>query len=165
MLAVAQHLQAQCVTDERFNQFAEYMIFRMSRKIYIIRDKQFVFLLSVTIDNILAKTCKKQHFWDKILAMDMFDFLEATPDEINKGIAARVRTVRKRRKISQVRLSEKSGVSLGSVKRFESTGEISLLSLTKIAIALNVEQELKQLFSNVPYMSLEEIENERNQQD
>ena len=26
--------------------------------------------------------------------MDMFDFLEATPDEINKGIAARVRTVR-----------------------------------------------------------------------
>ncbi|WP_418533557.1 helix-turn-helix domain-containing protein [Phascolarctobacterium succinatutens] len=97
--------------------------------------------------------------------MDMFDFLEATPDEINKGIAVHVRTVRKRRKISQVRLSEKSGVSLGSVKRFESTGEISLLSLTKIAIALNVEQELKQLFSNVPYMSLEEIENERNQQD
>ena len=97
--------------------------------------------------------------------MDMFDFLEATTDEINKGIAVHVRTVRKRRKISQVRLSEKSGVSLGSVKRFESTGEISLLSLTKIAIALNVEQELKQLFSNVPYMSLEEIENERNQQD
>lgn len=99
-----------------------------------------------------------------MLAMDMFDFLEATPDEINKVIAARVRTVRKRRKISQVKLSEKSGVSLGSVKRFESTGEISLLSLTKIAIALNVEQELKQLFSNVPYLSLEEIENERNQQ-
>lgn len=96
--------------------------------------------------------------------MDMFGFLEASPDEINKGIAARVRTVRKRRKISQVRLSKKSGVSLGSVKRFESTGEISLLSLTKIAIALNVEQELKQLFSNVPYMLLEEIENERNQQ-
>lgn len=96
--------------------------------------------------------------------MDMFDFLEATPDEINKEIAAHVRTVRKRRKISQVKLSEKSGVSLGSVKRFESTGEISLLSLTKIAIALNVEQELKQLFSNVPYLSLEEIENERNQQ-
>lgn len=90
--------------------------------------------------------------------------MEATPDEINKGIAARVRTVRKRRNISQVKLSEKSGVSLGSVKRFESTGEISLLSLTKIAIALNVEQELKQLFSNVPYLSLEEIENERNQQ-
>lgn len=62
LLAVAQHLQAQCVTDERFNQFAEYMIFRMSRKIYIIRDKQFIFLLSVTIDNILAETCKNNTF-------------------------------------------------------------------------------------------------------
>lgn len=95
--------------------------------------------------------------------MDMFDFLEATPIEINQEIAARIRAIRKRRKISQVKLSEKSGVSLGSVKRFESTGEISLLSLTKIAMALNIEQELKQLFSNVPYMSLEEIENERSQ--
>ena len=95
--------------------------------------------------------------------MDMFDFLEATPIEINQEIAVRIRAIRKRRKISQVKLSEKSGVSLGSVKRFESTGEISLLSLTKIAMALNIEQELKQLFSNVPYMSLEEIENERSQ--
>ena len=103
----------------------------------------------------------KRRFWDNILAMEMFEFLEVTPDEINKGIAARICAVRKRRKISQVKLSEKSGVSLGSVKRFERTGEISLLSLTKIAIALNIEQELKQLFRNVPYMSLEEIENER----
>lgn len=50
------------------------------------------------------------------------------------------------------------------MKRFESTGEISLLSLTKLAIALDIQQELKQLFSNVPYLSLEEIENERSQQ-
>ena len=49
------------------------------------------------------------------------------------------------------------------MKRFESTGEISLLSLTKLAIALDIQQELKQLFSNVPYLSLEEIENERSQ--
>ena len=96
--------------------------------------------------------------------MNMFEFLEATPVEINQGIAARVRAVRNRRKISQIKLSEKSGVSLGSVKRFESTGEISLLSLTKLAIALDIQQELKQLFSNVPYLSLEEIENERSQQ-
>ena len=94
--------------------------------------------------------------------MNMFEFtfMEVTPYEINKGIAARLRAVRKRRKISQARLSEKSGVSLGSVKRFESTGDISLVSLTKIAIALGVENELKQLFSNVPYLTLEEVEAE-----
>ena len=90
-----------------------------------------------------------------------FDFTEVTSTEINMGIAKRVRALRKRRKISQAKLSELSGVSLGSLKRFESTGEISLLSLTKIAIALDVEGELKSLFANVPFLTIEEVENAR----
>ncbi|MGM9570411.1 MAG: helix-turn-helix domain-containing protein, partial [Phascolarctobacterium sp.] len=99
----------------------------------------------------------------KILAMNTFnfDFTEVTPVEINMGIAKRVRALRKRRKISQAKMSELSGVSLGSLKRFESTGEISLLSLTKIAIALGVEYELKELFANVPFLTIEEVENAR----
>ena len=90
-----------------------------------------------------------------------FDFTEVTPVEINMSIAKRVRALRKRRKISQAKMSELSGVSLGSLKRFESNGEISLLSLTKIAIALGVEHELKELFSNVPFLNIEEVENAR----
>lgn len=88
-----------------------------------------------------------------------FSFEEITPGEINRKIAERIRSVRRRRKISQKKLSEKSGVSLGSVKRFEHSGEISLLSLTKIAIALQIEGELKTLFSDVPFLSIEEISN------
>lgn len=101
-------------------------------------------------------------FLDKILTMKdfVFNFEEVTPQEINKRIAERVRLVRKRRKLSQERLSEKSGVSLGSVKRFERSGEISLISLTKIAIALDLEQGLKDLFKDVPLLSLEEIDDE-----
>ena len=90
----------------------------------------------------------------------VFNFEEVTPKEINKKIAERIRLIRKRRKLSQERLSEKSGVSLGSVKRFERTGEISLFSLTKIAIALDLEQGLKDLFKDVPLLSLEEIDDE-----
>ena len=90
-----------------------------------------------------------------------FDFTEVTPLEINMGIAKRVRAWRKRRKISQAKMSELSGVSLGSLKRFESTGEISLLSLTKIAIALGVQSELKGLFADVPFLTIEEVENAR----
>jgi transcriptional regulator with XRE-family HTH domain len=90
----------------------------------------------------------------------VFNFEEVTPQEINKRIAERLRLVRKRRKLSQERLSEKSGVSLGSVKRFERSGEISLISLTKIAIALDLEQGLKDLFKDVPLLSLEEIDDE-----
>ena len=99
---------------------------------------------------------------DKILTMKdfVFNFEEITPQEINKKIAERIRLIRKRRKLSQERLSEKSGVSLGSVKRFERSGEISLISLTKIAIALDLEQGLKDLFKDVPLLTLEEIDDE-----
>lgn len=84
---------------------------------------------------------------------------QKTPGEIDKMIADRIRSIRRRRKISQERLSEKSGVSLGSVKRFERSGEISLISLTKIAIALEIERELEDLFEEVPFLSIEEIIN------
>lgn len=39
--------------------------------------------------------------------------------------------------------------------------EISLQSLTKIAIALDVENELEDLFNNVPFASIEEVINEQ----
>ena len=37
----------------------------------------------------------------------------------------------------------------------------SLQSLTKIAIALDVENELEDLFNNVPFASIEEVINEQ----
>ncbi|MDO4321070.1 MAG: helix-turn-helix transcriptional regulator [Lachnospiraceae bacterium] len=93
--------------------------------------------------------------------MNTFYFLQKTPGEIDKIIAERIRGIRKRRKISQKSLSERSGVSLGSVKRFEQSGEISLRSLTKIAIALGLDHELAQLFEEVPFLSIEEVINEQ----
>lgn len=96
-------------------------------------------------------------FWANILVMNTYIFSKRTPREIDQLIASRIRSIRKRRKISQKRLSEKSGVSLGSVKRFEQSGEISLISLTKIAIALEIEGELEDLFEEVPFLSIEEV--------
>ena len=95
--------------------------------------------------------------------MNNFDFLKKTPTEIDREIAQRVRAVRRRRKISQEKLSEKSGVSLGSLKRFERTGQISLLSLTKLAVALGMQQELERLFTEVRFLSIEEVINENNE--
>lgn len=45
------------------------------------------------------------------------------------------------------------------MKRFEQSGEISLLSLTKIALALEIQQELEDLFEVIPFLSIEEIIN------
>ncbi|WP_297964870.1 helix-turn-helix domain-containing protein [uncultured Anaerovibrio sp.] len=91
----------------------------------------------------------------------MINLEQRTYNEINKDLAKRVAKLRRRRKLSQQALAQKSGVSFGSVKRFEQTGDISLQSLTKIAIALEVEGELEYLFSQVPYESLEELLNEQ----
>ena len=77
-----------------------------------------------------------------------------TAEEIDMKLAGRIRGIRKRRSISQKKLSEMSGVSYGSIKRFETTGQISLLSLTKLAFALNEVDEIRNLFTDVPYRSI-----------
>ena len=91
--------------------------------------------------------------------MDYFQW--ETAEEINLNLAKRVKNIRKRRKISQEELAYKSGVSYGSIKRFESTGMISLLSLTKLAIALVCTDEINNMFSQVPYTSIQEVINEQ----
>ena len=49
---------------------------------------------------------------------------------------------------------------LCSIKRFEATGQISLISLTKIAIALDIADELRSIFTQVPYKNIQEVINE-----
>ena len=83
-----------------------------------------------------------------------------TAEELDMKLAQRVRDIR-RRKISQEELSRMSGVSYGSVKRFEATGKISLLSLTKLAMALDMADELRELFTQVPYRNIQEVIDER----
>ena len=90
----------------------------------------------------------------------MQNYIWETPEEINLKIADRLKNIRKRRRISQKKLSEMSGVSYGSIKRFETTGQISLLSLTRIATALDVVNELREIFSQVPYKNIQEVINE-----
>ncbi len=79
-----------------------------------------------------------------------------TAEELDKNLALRVRNIRRRRSISQEQLAAMSGVSYGSVKRFETTGQISLLSLTKIAMALDIADVLRTIFTDVPYKSIQE---------
>lgn len=90
----------------------------------------------------------------------MEGFIWETAEELDLKLAQRIRNIRKRRSISQEKLASMSGVSYGSVKRFESSGQISLLSLTKIAMALDIADELRNIFSQVPYRDIKEVINE-----
>ncbi len=82
--------------------------------------------------------------------------------EVQLEITKRFITIRKNRKISQLRLSEISGVSYASIRRFEKTGDISFASLVKLAIALRLYDDLNNLFKvHKEYQSIEEVINDQ----
>lgn len=85
------------------------------------------------------------------------------PKEIAKEIAEKEKQKRKNRKLTQRELSARSGVSLASLKRFEQTGEISLVSLIKIADVLGEKGAFENLFAGREYSSIQEVIDERNQ--
>lgn len=81
--------------------------------------------------------------------------LEKNPSDILEELAKH-KTLRKQLGLSQVELARRSGVSLGSIKRFELIGQISLESLLKLAQILNRLQDFDQLLT--PNNQLAEIE-------
>ena len=64
-----------------------------------------------------------------------------------KEVAKRAQKKRLRLNLSQQTLSEKSGVSYGTLKKFEQKGQISLESLLKIALALGEMDSFEHLFA------------------
>ncbi len=81
--------------------------------------------------------------------------LEPTPLEVSKALAERHRALRKQLKMSQEEMSERSGVSLGSLKRFENTGKISLDSLLKLLHLLGRLNEFDNLL--LPKENLDDV--------
>ena len=87
------------------------------------------------------------------------------PSDLLKGIADNARTRRKDLLLSQETLAARSGVSFGSVKRFEGTGKISLESLLKLAVTLDALKDFSSLFARKieEGLSLDEILKEQRQ--
>ncbi len=72
--------------------------------------------------------------------------IDPTPKEISLELADKFKKLRKRSALSQAEFADRSGVSLGSLKRFERTGKISLESLLKLAHLLDRSKEFQSLF-------------------
>ena len=89
--------------------------------------------------------------------MNVLFLNQKTPNEIAKSLADKIKEHRKKLKISQEMLSQKSSVSLGSIKRFETKYEIALQSFIKISIALDLDNDLENLFTQKTYTSIDEI--------
>lgn len=81
-----------------------------------------------------------------------------SPSEIALEIARRAQEKRLSFNLSQKSLSERSGVSLGVIKKFENSGKISLESLIKLALVLESLRDFAELFklkSSHQYPSLD----------
>ena len=79
-----------------------------------------------------------------------------TPKEMAVDAAKRFRNVRKAKKISLKTLSENSGVPYSTIRRFESSGEISFVALAKLTSAINEDEQIARLFADRVPASIEE---------
>jgi transcriptional regulator with XRE-family HTH domain len=59
--------------------------------------------------------------------------------------------------LTQQGLAERAGVSLGSLKRFEREGEVSLKNLVKLAFALRLEDDFEKIFQPREEASLDTL--------
>lgn len=94
---------------------------------------------------------------DTILTDNSYKPDEFNPLAISKGISIQFKLKRLELNITQSELACKSGVSLGSIKRFETKAEISLRHLIMIALVVGSTDEFIHLFKRKNYKNIEEV--------
>ena len=81
---------------------------------------------------------------------------KSNPNYLANKIAENSKAKRIKSNFTQQELSERSGVSLSTLKRFEQKGEISLTSLLKLAIALDATENILTFFAETKPESLDD---------
>ena len=94
----------------------------------------------------------KDNILDNKIILDRFD-----PAAVARQLASRLKDLRIARNLTQEMLAARSGVSLGSIKRFETTHEISLKHLLRIALVLDAIEDFNQIFQLQQYDSMDEL--------
>ena len=77
---------------------------------------------------------------------NMLDFAFSTSDEITAELGLRLKAVRLSQSLTQADLAERAGISVGTVKSLERTGQSSVASLVRVVQALGLTDQLQSLF-------------------
>lgn len=77
----------------------------------------------------------------------MLDLGFATSEEIRRELGARLKAQRLAQSFAQEELAVRAGVSIGTVKNLENTGQASLESVLRIALALGLADHFQALFA------------------
>lgn len=78
-------------------------------------------------------------------------------DDIAKVMADDFRKRRIEKNLTREQVAEKSGVAVSNIVRFEQKGLISLKNLIGIAMALEYTSEVKNLFAEPKFSTMEEL--------
>ncbi len=79
------------------------------------------------------------------------------PKEAAAHVGARARALRLSQNRRQADLADAAGVTLSTLRRFESTGRVGFEAVLRIALALGAEREFASLFPAVDARSLDDI--------
>ncbi|MGM9798503.1 MAG: helix-turn-helix domain-containing protein [Parabacteroides sp.] len=78
-------------------------------------------------------------------------------EDIAKALADDFRKRRIEKNLTREQIAEKSGVAMSNIVRFEQKGLISLKNLIGIAIAMGYTSEVKSIFAEPKYSTMEEL--------
>ena len=88
----------------------------------------------------------------------MKNYSRQTPEGTAEALAVRMRRIRLAKGWKQATLAERSGVTMASLRRFESSGKVSLQNLLKLAFALNRISDFDVIFEAPRAASMAELE-------
>lgn len=86
-------------------------------------------------------------------------------DDIARTLANDFRKRRIEKNLTRELVAEKSGVAVSNVVRFEQKGLISLKNLIGLAMAMGYTSEVKNIFSEPKYSTMEELTQIRKNRD
>ena len=84
-------------------------------------------------------------------------FIFMSSAEIAKELAARSKSRRLAQNLTLEGLAQRSGVALGTLKKYERTGQISLVSFIRLGITLRDEAALDNLLLEEKFETLDEV--------
>ena len=87
--------------------------------------------------------------------LDNYTFDNA--DDIARMLADDFRKRRIEKNMTREQVAEKSGVAMSNIVRFEQKGLISLKNLIGIAMAMEYTSEIKNIFAEPKYSTMEEL--------
>lgn len=84
-------------------------------------------------------------------------FTIMSSEDIAAEMATRLRSRRLVQNLTQEGLARRSGVALGTLKKFEHTGQIALVSFIRLVMTLKDESALEKLLLKQKFETLDEV--------